>query len=647
MCGIAGILKLNGSSVDQDLLKGMIATLTHRGPDEKGVYVDARVGLAHARLSILDLEGGRQPMSTIDRSVWITFSGEIFNYRELREELTKKGHRFATRSDTEVILELYRQEGESCVQRLNGQWAFAIWDTRRQTLFLSRDRLGIRPLFYTVAGGGFIFASEIKAIVNCPEVRRELDLQALDQICTFWVTIPPRTIFKNIFQLEPGCSLTWQSGRTRVRRYWTLEYPPEKDLTLEAPKQKSEELLELMADATRVRLRADVAIGTYLSGGIDSTFITALAAQMVGPKLQSFSLAFADSEFDESFYQNEASAFVETQHTQLRCSCKQIGEVFPKVVWHAEQPILRTAPAPLYLLAKLVKESGLKVVLTGEGSDEVLGGYDIFKEAKIRRFWQQRPSSRMRPLLLKKLYPYISNIRKQPGAALESFFRVTPADQANPLFSHLPRWRLTSQLKVFFSEAVKSELADYDAYGELRQRLPDSFSNWHSFCQAQYLETAYLLPGYILSSQGDRMAMAHSIEARHPFLDHRVVEFGARLHPSLKMRALNEKYILKRASKGIVPPAIIARSKQPYRAPEGESFLTATSLPLVEEFLSATRIQQDGVFRSIGVSSLLSKFKSGRAIGVRDNMALNAILSTELLLQQFIRQKGEIDACPN
>src|SRR5262245_16484313 len=366
MCGISGVLSLSGASVDHGLPVRMIAAMPYRGPDENAVYVNNQVGLGHGRLSIIDIAGGAQPMPIADKSLWITFNGEIFNYLELREELIGKGHQFATRSDTEVILHLYQEEGEKCVQRLNGQWAFAIWDAPRQKLFLSRDRLGVRPLFYTQTPGSFLFASEIKALFACPEVERELYFQGLDQIFTFWVTLPSNTVFRNIKQLPPGHSLVIEKGQLRLSEYWNLTLAPETQASECGEKRLTDELLALLVDATRIRLRSDVPVGAYLSGGLDSTLITALAKHAAGNRLRTFSVRFEDAEFDESAFQNEASAFIGTQHSFVNCSQNDIAGVFPEVIWHAEQPILRTAPAPLFLLSDLVRKSGFKVVLTGE-----------------------------------------------------------------------------------------------------------------------------------------------------------------------------------------------------------------------------------------------------------------------------------------
>jgi asparagine synthase (glutamine-hydrolysing) len=640
MCGIAGILNFNGKCVEPALLDRMIERVRHRGPDDCGIYTDKQVGLAHARLSIIDLASGQQPMHNEDKSLSIVFNGEIYNYIELRADLLRKGHRFLTQCDTEVILHLYEERGEECVRYLNGQWAFAIWDTKKEKLFLSRDRLGVRPLFYTVANQAFLFGSEIKSIFGLSNVSREIDLIALDQIFTFWVTIPPRTTFKDILELPPGHSMTVQDKKITVGRHWKLDYSGSAEGAADihwSEEDYTGKLLELLVDATRIRLRSDVPVGAYLSGGLDSAVVTALIRKFTETPLKTFSVSFDDPEFDESSYQKEVVRFLETDHQEVRCTSEDIGQVFPDVIWHTEKPILRTAPAPLYILSGLVRKHGYKAVLTGEGSDEMLGGYDIFKEAKIRAFCAAHPESKMRPLLLKRLYPYLENLQSQSGAYLQAFFHVRPDESRNEFFSHRPRWELTSKLKMLFSDSVRSHIGSYDGYAELRELLPPGYSGWDGFCQAQYLEAMYLLPGYILSSQGDRVSMAHSVEGRFPFLDHRVVEFAARIPPHLKMKVLNEKYLLKRCADGLVPPSVTKRPKQPYRAPEGKCFFSGAQLEYVDVLLSPERIKQDGIFNPLAVQKLVEKFHQGRAIGIKDNMALVGILSTQLVVDQFVR----------
>ena len=638
MCGIAGILQFDGQPVRRELIERMVETLDHRGPDAHGIELRGPVGLGHTRLSIIDLSGGVQPMSSADGNLTVTFNGEIFNYLELRRELIGRGRRFVTHSDTEVLLQAYAEWGEDCVTRFNGQWAFAIWDARHQKLFLSRDRLGKRPLFYAAVGKTLLFASEMKAILTHPGVSNAIDPVGLDQLFTFWSALPPRTIFQGIRQLPPAHSLTVSRGEVQVSRYWDVDFS--NPFEGRSARDLEEELLELLTDATRLRLRSDVPVGAYLSGGLDSSITAALAKTLNRERLCTFSVEFENPEFDESGFQQEVVRRLGTEHRTVRCSHDDIGRVFPQVIRHTETPILRTAPAPLFLLSRLVRESGYKVVLTGEGADEAFGGYDIFKEAKLRRFWSREPDSKIRPLLLKRLYPYMKNIQSQSPAYLRAFFQVRPQDLNSPFFSHLPRWELTGKLKSFLTPDVLAATYDSDPLAEAETLLPEPFGRWNGFSQAQYLETTGLLPGYILSSQGDRMTMAHGIEGRFPFLDHRLVEFAARLPARLKMSGLDEKHILKQATRHLVPDSIRQRSKQPYRAPDAQSFFDFESgmarFEYVEEMLSPEAVASAGLFDPAAVTKLVGKARTGAAIGAKDNMALVGILSAQLVVEQFV-----------
>ena len=638
MCGIAGIVAADGADIDPRWPAAMIATLDHRGPDDRGIHLEPGIALAHSRLSIIDVAGGGQPMSTEDGTFWITFNGEIFNYIELREGLARKGHQFRTRSDTEVLLHLYREHGADGVAALNGQWAAGIWDARARVLFLSRDRLGVRPLYYAVVGNRLLFASEMKALFAVPSVSRELDPRGLDNVFTFWTTLSPRTIFKNIQELPPGHSLTWRDGEISVRPHWTPRFP---DASHAEPTHREtaalqEELLQRLELATRLRLRADVPVGAYVSGGLDSAVVAALASRVNGAPPRTFSIAFDAAEFDESAHQRQVARMLGAEHHELRCSNEDIARAFPDVVWHAETPILRTAPAPLYLLARMVRDRGFKVVLTGEGADETLGGYDIFKEAKIRRFWSRFPSSSRRASLVRRLYPWLRDLHRQPAAYLQAFFHVTAGDLVHPAFSHLPRWSFTSRLKLLFSDQVAASLAGYDGVEELVDSLPTGYGGWDPLCQAQYLEMAHLLPGYILSSQGDRMAMAHGVEGRYPFLDPDVVAFASTLGPTLKVKGLAEKYLLKRAARRLVPESIVKRAKQPYRAPGARALLTARTAEYAAELLSPAQVRRDGVFAPEAVEHLVRKVRSGRPLSVKDDMALVGVLSTQIVIDRFV-----------
>lgn len=400
-----------------------------------------------------------------------------------------------------------------------------------------------------------------------------------------------------------------------------------------------------MLDATRIRLRADVPVGAYVSGGLDSAITAALARQLIGGSLHTFSIAFEDPELDESRYQFAVARSLGTQHQVINCSAGDIGTIFPEVVWHMETPVLRTAPAPMYLLSRLVHDRGFKVVLTGEGADEFWGGYDIFKEAKIRAFWARQPESSFRPLLLKRLYPYLASVQRQPAAYLQAFFHTTSEEALDPLFSHMPRWELTHRSQQLFSDAVRGEANNRNYLSPVLGRLPAGFEGWSGFRRAQYLEAAFLLPDYLLSSQGDRVAMAHSVEGRYPFLDYRLVEMSARVPSLLKMKVLIEKYLLKRAFKGQVPREVFERPKQPYRAPQAHSFFVpSTGKPrtdYIAEMLSPRLIEEFGMFQAPLVQKLVERVKAARSVSFLDDSALVGVLSTQILIDQFVHNFNE------
>jgi asparagine synthase (glutamine-hydrolysing) len=624
----------------------MIAMVRHRGPDAAGTCVHQAAALGHARLSIIDPAGGDQPMHNDDQSLVVTFNGEIYNYVELRESLVRRGHRFRTESDTEVILHAYEEFGDECVQHFNGQWAFAIWDRQRQKLFLSRDRFGIRPLYYTQIGSKLLFASEVKSLFADPTVPRELDPRGLLQLFTAWAPIPPTTVFRGVVELPPAHNLTVQDGVLRVSRYWQLRC--DDAAVPRSSEDLGEALLELLTDATHLRLRADVPVGAYLSGGLDSSVTVSLIKRITQGPLRTFSVTFDDREFDESQYQQRLVDHLEVDHQAIHCRYADIGRVFPDVVWHAEKPLLRTAPAPLFLLSEQVSAEAFKVVLTGEGADEILGGYDIFKEAKIRRFLARQPDSTWRSHVLQQLYPYLPGLQSQSIALRSAFFQARSDASADPFFSHRPRWSMTAQILRLWSPDFAAACDGTDVLQNVWDTLPADYEAWHDLGRAQYLEAAVLMPGYILSSQGDRMAMAHSVEGRFPFLDHRLAEFAAKIPPRLKMKGLTEKHLLKRATRHLVPPEITRRTKQPYRAPDAKSFFRSDNgqarHDYIEELLAPARVRQDGVFRAEAVQRLVEKAKRGRVVGTRDNMALVGVLSTQLLIDRFVRELPSVPA---
>jgi len=632
MCGVAGIARRRPVGVAAELLERMASAIRHRGPDGFGLHVDDRVGLTNARLSVIDLARGVQPMTNEDGSVFIVYNGEIFNHLALRGELEARGHLFRTRSDTEVLVHAYEQWGERMLERLNGQFAFAIYDRRAGSVFLARDRFGILPLYYAERDGDLYFASEVKALLVTGEVERALDPEGLDEIFTFWAARPPRTPFRGIRALEPGCCARWQDGRLAVRRYYALDYAE----AATEPADALEALDELLRSAVRLRLQADVPVGGYLSGGIDSSIVCALAAAGSPLALRTFSVTFEDPTLDESAYQQAVAADVRSRHAVQRIGRGDIARVFPEVIRHTETPLVRTAPAPLYLLSRIVREHGIKVVLTGEGSDEVFLGYDLFKEAVIRLLCWRRPASRVPPRLLDGLYPGIA-----PASGKGDFWRgyfMTAGSPDDPLFSHLPRFQLTARIKDFYAAEFRAGLGPFDPLAELRARLPAGFGAWSPLARAAYLEITTLLSSYLLSSQGDRMAMAHGVEARVPYLDHRLVEFAAALPARSKLRGLREKNILRRwgEATGLLPAAVARRRKQPYRAPDVPAFFDGRPPEYVEALLDPVSLRRTGIFNPEAVAGLVRRCRAGRAEGFRENQALVAILSTELWHREFL-----------
>jgi asparagine synthase (glutamine-hydrolysing) len=637
MCGIIGTVDWSGEQPpDVGLLRRMLGIIRHRGPDEFGLYVDRRVGIGCARLSIVDLSTGQQPIPNENESLWIVFNGEIYNHPELRLELEQAGHHFFTRSDTEVILHLYEELGPECLQQLNGQFAIAIWDTRKQELFLARDRLGIRPLFYKPLDQGMIFGSEIKALLLDPRVEARLDPYALAQAFTFWAPLAPRTVFQDILELPPGHFMQVRPDSCIPTRYWGLTFPEADAEAQISEEEAAEQLCHLLSDATRLRLRADVKVGSYLSGGLDSTLIAALIRRHTPEALCTFSIAFEEPAFDERSYQEIATAFLATSHRRTECTNADIGQIFPQVVWHAEAPLLRTSPAPMYLLSRLVHENDIKVVLTGEGADEFLGGYNIYQEDKIRRFWARQPASNWRPLLLRRLYPYIADLTRGGDAYLIAFFRQGLTDVDRKGYSHQLRWRNTGRLQRLFCTGLRETLGQYDPVEEFLVSLNGALPEWSSLAQAQYIEVASFMSPYLLSSQGDRMMAANSVEGRFPFLDHRVVEFCSHLPSRFKIRGLQEKHILKKSAQGLLPPKVWQRRKQPYRAPIHPAFF-ARPLERVDTLLSPEAIQASDIFDSNAVTRLVRKCRKGTRVSEGDDMALVGILSTQLLHHLFVK----------
>ncbi|MGV3583389.1 MAG: asparagine synthase (glutamine-hydrolyzing) [Methylophilus sp.] len=648
MCGIAGALNLKNQTTPPasvELLSKMISAVTHRGPDEFGLYRDQKCALVHARLSIVDLASGQQPMPNTNNTSYIVFNGEIFNHVELRKELESLGHTFRTHSDTEVALAAWEQWGESAINRFNGQFAIAIWDTLQSTLTLVRDFAGILPLYYTEHAGRLLFASEVKSIFADPSITREFNPVGLDQLFTFWGTVAPQTVFAGISELPPGHIRQYSPEGVRE---WALPNPFKRKLNQYEQPDNIEDAIDAVSSkliqATKLRLlRADVPVGAYLSGGLDSSLIAAMAAHCTPQQLNTFSLQFEDTEFDETEFQTHMVKKIGCKHTQLTIKHQDIADSFEQVIFHTEKPLLRTAAAPMFLLSKMVKQSGIKVVLTGEGADEVFGGYDLFREAKVRRFWAKQPNSSWRPHLLERLYPYLARSPVSEKAMAQRFFGQNLETANDPGFSHGPRWTSTSTIKRLFSQEYVALLKPHHVTQAYIDTLPSEFKQWPKLSQDQYIEWSTLFHGYLICSQGDRMLMGNSVEGRFPFLDPEVVSLAAQLPSKFKINGLDEKHVLKKIALNWIPESIVNRSKQPYRAPDTQSFLDASVVDRYDALLSEDSVKMAGVFDEKAVARLWSKARSktpGFRFSNTDNMAIVGIISTQILYERFIAKNA-------
>ncbi len=636
MCGISGIYSPNSFAIQPATIRKMLTQIRYRGPDESGIYIGAGIGMGSVRLSIIDLLRGQQPMSDPEGDLWIVYNGEIFNYVELRQELTGLGYRFRTGSDTEVLLMLYKQYREGCLEKLNGQFAFAIWDSKSRELFLARDRIGIRPLYYFHHNGDFVFASEIKSIMESGCVTAELDPTALNQLFTFWTIPSPGTMFQGVYELPPGYFLRIGPGQFTLEPYWELGFTSrETPFSTGGFQDAVEEFDSLITDAVRLRLRSDVQVAAYLSGGIDSSATTYYIKKVEPGLLNTFSLGFEQREYDETSFQQQVSRWLNTSHHAVVSRDQDIASHFAQVLWHTETPLLRTGAVPMFQLSNLVYEHGIKVVITGEGADELLGGYNIFKEALIREFWSRQPESRIRPLLLQKLYPYLAQFQGRNRNLLKFFFGYGLQETSSPFYSHLVRWNNSNHIKEHFTRELR-DASRHDPLESLTGMLPPGFEKLDLLSRAQWIESKLFLSGYLLSSQGDRMAMAHSVEGRYPFLDHRVIEFCTRLPSSYKIRGLNEKYLLKKLMTGRLPGEVVNRPKQAYRAPVASSLVAGNTPGYLREMLSPGQLKKHGLFKPDTVEKLLGRPGSGSRVTENDNMAIAGILSTQILLDLFV-----------
>ena len=592
MCGIVGFLGLSADANQfPDWLRSMLGAIEHRGPDEAGYYFDERAGLGASRLSIIDLAHGQQPMATADGRHWIAFNGEIFNYIELREELERIGVRLRTRSDTEVLLQALAVWGLDALAKLEGQFAFLFYEKDSGRLLFARDRWGERPLFYAAGGGGHVFASEIKALFTLPFVERRIDTKAAQRIAQFYASPPGETCFAGVSAVPPGHAGILEGGRMKIFPYYHLPVASQTEIGLDEAKERT---LASLKESTRLRLRSDVPVGVYLSGGLDSTITTGLAVELSNHPLKSFSVEFEDQAFDEGQYQRAASRFFGTEHVPLRISTRDIAEHFGEAVRHAETVLFRTAPVPLYLLARKVREHGIKVVLTGEGADECFLGYHLFSEMRVRSQFAAMDDDR-RARELARLYP---NARRFQGEGLkrlaELFLRATKERVAG-MFSHEMRFSPGRTFGRLFAEPT-NPIENERALASIVRRIYPDFANVNATEKAQILEFLTNLPGYLLSSQGDRMTSAHGVESRYPFLDTGVVAAAFSIPERLRLTdEYREKYVLAEAFRDRLPPEITDRPKRPYQAPGSICFLGPDAPERVQELLQPANLTALGL----------------------------------------------------
>ena len=604
MCGFAGYLDLrSGRAAKKEVVARMAQTIVHRGPDSSGYFLEEQFGLGFRRLSIIDLEGGNQPMTNEDHSIVLACNGEIYNYRELRTGLEEKGHVFRTKCDVEVLLHLYEDNGVDFLNKLNGQFAFVIYDRKKKELFLARDQVGINPLYYTIADGVLIFASEIKAILEHPSVRREVDLTGLDQTLSFPGVVSPRTMFKGIESLESGHYITVRNNELRVTEYWDLDYPKLGELSYERPESYYvDELKNLLAQAVKYRLQADVPVGFYLSGGLDSSLIAALVqGNTPNGHGRSFSISFTERDISEVNYQRMVAQHVGSEHHEILFDWAEISERLPRMVYHCECPVKETFNTCSLALSQAAKSAGVTVILAGEGADELFAGYVGY------RFDQ---------LGLRAAKPY------DLETILEDELRERLWGDKD-LFYEIDQYPLREVKTALYSSGVNQLFAEFECLNfELvnKKRLRDR----HFIHQRSYLDFKLRLSDHLLSEHGDRMALANSVEGRYPFLDINLIEFCREIPPDLKLNHFNEKYILKKTAEGLVPPEIINREKFGFRAP-GSPYLLQQGIEWINDLLSYERIKRQGYFNPDVVERLKAQYS-------QSGFTLHPHLESDLLM---------------
>lgn len=625
MCGIGGFYEYKKRlPANATILDAMLQVLQHRGPDDFGTYFDEDIAMGMRRLSIIDLEGGKQPIANEDGSVVIVFNGEIYNYQSLREQLQRRGHRLGTLSDTEVIVHLYEDHGEDCLQHLRGMFALAIWDARRRRLFIARDRLGIKPIYFTHSDGRLIFASEIKAILQHPSVEVGMDPEALTNFLSLKYVPAPQTMFKGIYALPPGCSLTCSVSGIRVHRYWDLSLANESSSQDHREEFYADQLATLLRECVKLHLVSDVPFGAFLSGGVDSSTIVALMSEFLEKPVKTYSIGFEGdaTQFSELPYARVVAEKFLTDHHEVFVRPEDLIDLAEKIVWHLDQPLAEHATLANYLLAKHAARD-VKMVLTGEGGDELFAGYARYAGEKLYPFAKLLPSAACSLLLgASSRFP---RLRRQRLA----LYALSQHDEARRFLNWFPLF--DSSIKPsLLADPLKEALKGHETESIIAQHLARSQATG-PLHRMLYLDTKLWLPDLLLA-RGDKMSMAASLEARVPLLDHKLVEFAASLPPSLKIKGLARKYLLKKVSQGWVPGEVIHRKKQGFPMPSS-LWLRNQARAFLRDTLSPSVVRRRGLFNPSFIEKMISEHERGRA----DHGAwLWGLINLELWQRRFI-----------
>jgi asparagine synthase (glutamine-hydrolysing) len=637
MCGITGFV----GSEDVKLIKKMTGMLAHRGPDDFGYFYDKDVCMGHRRLSIIDLNSGKQPIHNEDESVWIIFNGEIYNYKKLRFELQKKGHRFYTNSDTETIVHAYEEYGDRCPEKLRGMFAFAIWDCGKKKLLLVRDRMGIKPLYYTVLDGKFIFSSEIKSMLLDGDVKREVDKSSLHEYLTFFYVPGPKTMFRNIYKVLPGNILTYEDGEVKTKRYWELKIPRDEEKN---ENYYVEMLRNILKESVEMRLMSEVPLGVYLSGGLDSSSIVAFMKEVTDGPIETFSIGFGkDDPVDELSFARSVAEHFETNHHEIVVD-QSCVKLLPKITWHLDEPVADPVSIPIYLLSEFSKKR-VTVVLSGEGGDEMFGGYRQYRNLMLfkkyggilREFRHPPMSHALKSLpvaFFDKFFNYPSSMGKKGKERLFETLKGS-GDLAGVYLSLISLFTENDKKKLY-SDGLLKATASYD----ITNKTIEDYFHGHGNRMDEILnrifirETKTWLPDYILARL-DKMTMANATEGRVPLLDHELAEFSIGIPQHLKIKNGVEKYVFRKAVKDMLPKETEQRKKHPFFVPIN-SWIERDLGELASVILDEKRVEKKRYFKYPYIKDMLGKHQKSRLIYSRQ---LWALLSFEMWHDMFIENE--------